>query len=236
MPDLIQIEGWSAADILAWAIETYGERFAIATSFQKSGMVVLDLAARAGRPFRVFTLDTGRLPSETFSMVETVRQRYGITVEVVPPDDADVAAMVARHGPDLFYDGVEFRQLCCETRKVRPLARKLSELDAWATGLRRDQAETRAEVAKAAMVDGRVKINPLADWTAAQVEEYTRAHNVPMHPLYAMGYKSIGCAPCTRAVEPGEDDRAGRWWWEHDAKKECGIHFAPDGSVERLAS
>ena len=233
--DLDQIEILPARDVLAWALDTFGARFAIATSFQKSGMVVLDLAARSGRPFRVFTLDTGRLPAETFAMADLVRRRYGVAVELVPPDDAEVAAMVEQHGPDLFYDGVEFRRLCCATRKVRPLARKLAELEAWATGLRRDQADTRAEVPKAAVVDGRIKINPLADWTAAQVDEYTRAHAVPVHPLYALGYKSIGCAPCTRPVQSGEDDRAGRWWWELDAQKECGIHFAPDGSARRGA-
>jgi phosphoadenylyl-sulfate reductase (thioredoxin) len=231
--DLDQIETLEAPDLLAWALETYGNRFAIATGFQKSGMVLLDLAARAGRPIRVFTLNTGRLPQETVSMVEMVHQHYGIAVELVPPDHKEVAEMIEQHGPDLFYDGVEFRQLCCEARKVRPLARKLTEFDAWATGLRRDQAETRAEVPKAALVDGRVKINPLVDWTAAQVDEYTRTYHVPVHPLYALGYRSIGCAPCTRPVQPGEDDRAGRWWWEHDSNKECGIHFSPDGSVRR---
>ena len=236
MLDLKQIEGLTAPEILAWALETYGERFAIATGFQKSGMVLLDLAARTGRPCRVFTLNTGRLPQQTLSMAATVHQHYGIAVELVSPDHKEVQEMIEQHGPDLFYDGVEFRQLCCETRKVRPLARKLAALDAWATGLRRDQAETRAAVPKAALVEGRIKISPLADWTAAQVDEYTRVHNVPVHPLYAQGYTSIGCAPCTRPVEPGEGDRAGRWWWEHDAKKECGIHFAPDGSVRRAGS
>jgi thioredoxin-dependent adenylylsulfate APS reductase len=213
-------------------LSAFGGRFAIATSFQKSGMVVVDLAARTGHPFRIFTLDTGRLAEETFSMAETVRQRYGVAVEMIAPDRSEVAAMIEQHGRDLFYDSVEFRQLCCEVRKVRPLARKLRELDAWATGLRRDQADTRAAVPKAEMVDGRLKLSPLADWRAADVEAYTRAHGLPVHPLYARGYLSIGCAPCTRPVQPGEDQRAGRWWWEQDAKKECGIHFAADGSVK----
>jgi phosphoadenosine phosphosulfate reductase len=233
--NLAYIEGKSAPDLLEWALAVYRDRFAISTSFQKSGMVLVDLAARTNFPFRVFTLDTGRLPEETLQMVETVRRRYGVTVEMVRPDPAEVDAMVNQHGPDLFYDGVEFRKLCCETRKVRPLARKLREFGAWATGLRRDQAETRAAVRKVAEIDGRLKINPLADWTGEEVEDYIRARGVPVHPLYARGYTSIGCAPCTRPVEPGEDERAGRWWWEQDAKKECGIHFAPDGSVSRVA-
>lgn len=234
--DLTPIEGKTAAGILDWALATYGDRFAIATSFQKSGTVLVDLAARTGRPFRVFTLNTGRLPEETFAMAKTVRERYGVTVEMVSPDDAEVESMVRQHGPDLFFDGVEFRELCCEIRKVRPLERKLRELDAWAVGLRRDQAETRAGTPKAAMVDGRLKLSPLADWTAADVEGYIRAHGLPVHPLYAQGYTSIGCAPCTRPVKPGEDDRAGRWWWERDARKECGIHFAPDGSVRKRSA
>jgi phosphoadenosine phosphosulfate reductase len=231
--DLTEIEVRTSSELIEWAIATFGDRFAIATAFQKSGMVVVDLAARTGRPFRVFTLDTGRLPEETLHMADTVRARYGVTVECVTPDPAEVGAMVQEHGPDLFYDGVEFRRLCCDVRKVRPLARKLRELDAWATGLRRDQAETRATVPKITDVDGRIKINPLADWTSAEVDEYIRAHDIPVHPLYDRGYRSIGCAPCTRPVEPGEEERAGRWWWERESKKECGIHFAADGAARR---
>ena len=231
-----QLETRTAAEILDWAIATYAARFAIATSFQKEDMVVVDLAARTGKPFRVFTLDTGRLPEETYHMMDVVRQRYGVMVEVVSPDPAEVDQMVARHGLNLFYQSVEFRHLCCDVRKVRPLARKLRELDAWAAGLRRQQSQTRASVAKLAEVDGRLKINPLADWTGDQVEAHIRQHHVPVHPLYVLGYQSIGCAPCTRAVEAGEDPRAGRWWWEQDAAKECGIHFTPAGVVRRVAS
>jgi adenylyl-sulfate kinase len=229
-----RFEAASASDILAWAIDTFGDSFAIATSFQKEGMVILDLASRISAGIRVFTLDTGRLPDETYRMMETVRQRYGIPVEVVFPERDDVEELVAFHGPNLFYSSVPARQRCCDVRKVRPLERKLETFKAWATGLRRDQSETRAAIPK---VDsdpaGRMKICPLADWSADQVEEYIARHDVPVHPLYASGYTSIGCAPCTRAVQPGESERAGRWWWEQDAKKECGIHFAPDGSVAR---
>jgi phosphoadenylyl-sulfate reductase (thioredoxin) len=122
--------------------------------------------------------------------------------------------------------------MCCDIRKTRPLGRKLRELKAWATGLRREQSATRSGVPKVEEVEGLVKVSPLADWRAAQVEEYTRQHDLPVHPLYALGYASIGCAPCTRAIQPGEDERAGRWWWEQ-GKKECGIHFSEDGSVRR---
>ena len=235
MPDFPNFEAASASEILAWAIESYGDSFAIATSFQKEGMVIVDLAARLASDVRIFTLDTCRLPVETLRMIKTVRLRYGIVTEIVQPDPAEVQEMVSIGGQNLFYESVESRRLCCDIRKVRPLERKLSTLRAWATGIRRDQSETRAHTPKVELSARPVKINPLADWTAAQVEDYTRANGVPVHPLYARGYTSIGCAPCTRAVEPGEDQRAGRWWWERDARKECGIHFDPDGKVRRAS-
>jgi adenylyl-sulfate kinase len=227
-------ESSTAPEILAWALDAFGDTFAIATSFQREGMVIVDMASRISSAVRVFTLDTGRLPEETYRMMEIVRRRYGITVEVVFPERAEVEQLVTLHGPDLFYSSVQSRERCCEIRKVRPLARKLDTLKAWASGLRRDQSETRAGIPKVEREPtGRIKINPLADWTAVQVEQYIHDHQVPQHPLYARGYTSIGCAPCTRAVDAGESERAGRWWWEEDAKKECGIHFAPDGSIQR---
>ena len=197
-------------------------------------MVILDLAWRISTGVRVFTLDTGRLPEETYRMMETVRRRYGMAVEIVFPERDEVEELVAIDGPNLFYSSVGARQRCCDVRKVRPLGRKLETLKAWATGLRRDQGDSRGGIAKVERDgEGRVKICPLADWSAARVEEYVARHEVPVHPLYARGYRSIGCAPCTRAVEPGESERSGRWWWEEDAKKECGIHFASDGAVAR---
>ena len=234
MENFTQFEAATASDILTWAIDTYGDAFAIATSFQKEGMVILDMALRISPKVRVFTLDTGRLPEETYRMIEILRQRYGVHIETVFPDRADIEQLVEIHGPNLFYESVPGRQRCCEVRKVRPMERKLATLRAWATGLRRGQAETRAGIAKVEQgPDGRIKICPVADWTVAQIEEYIERHGVPVHPLYARGYTSIGCAPCTRAIEPGEDERAGRWWWESDAKKECGIHFSPNGTVTR---
>jgi phosphoadenosine phosphosulfate reductase len=221
---LQEFQSKSAAELVLWAVGTYGARFAIATSFQKESMVLIDLAAQSGQPFRVFTLDTGRLPAETLPMTDRVRSRWGVEVEVVTPDAEEVARMVGKHGEHLFYDGVELRKLCCEIRKVRPLQRKLREFDAWATGMRRDHSEARAQIAKAELREGKVKLNPLADWTDEQIEDYIRRNDLPVHPLYARGYTSIGCDPCTRPVRQGEDPRAGRWWWEIDGKKECGIH------------
>ena len=231
---MLNSEAASASKLLAWAVETYGESFAVATSFQKEGMVIVDLAARVATQLRVFTLDTCRLPDETYRMIETVRERYGIATEIVKPDAREVRELVQIGGENLFYESVESRKLCCDIRKVRPLDRKLSTLRAWATGIRRDQSAVRSRTPKVERSVTPVKINPLADWTAAQVDEYTRAHRLPVHPLYARGYTSIGCAPCTRAIKPGEDQRAGRWWWERDEQKECGIHFDPDGEVRRV--
>ena len=232
-----EFEKLSAAELVLWAISTYGDKFAIASSFQKEGMVIVDLAWRAAGPAgcRVFTLDTGRLPEETYAIMETVRERYGISVEIVTPLGEELEQMVASHGPNLFYGSPELRALCCEVRKVRPLQRKLGELKAWATGMRREQSETRAGVRKAEVVDGRMRLSPLAEWSSEQVDRYIRENGVPVHPLYARGYRSIGCAPCTRAVAEGEDQRAGRWWWERQTVKECGIHFAANGKVARGA-
>jgi phosphoadenosine phosphosulfate reductase len=196
-------------------------------------MVVVDIAAKISSGIRVVTLDTGRLPDETYQMIETVRSHYGIQVETVSPGAGEVDAMVTRFGPNLFYESVPYRSLCCHFRKVRPLERKLQEFRAWAVGLRRSQSETRESLAKVDEAGGRVKLSPLADWTPEQVENYLRDNGVPRHPLYAKGYTSIGCGPCTRATQAGEDERAGRWWWEQDANKECGIHFSPDGKAER---
>ena len=215
-------------------METYGDQFAIASSFQKEDMVVIDLASRVTPRFRVFTLDTGRLHEETYRMMEQVRERYAVAIESVFPDRDEIETMVAAHGPNLFYNSPEARHMCCDARKTRPLARKLRELSAWATGLRREQSSTRAHVPRIEQTESLVKLNPLADWTAAEVAAYTQERGLPVHPLYAQGFASIGCAPCTRPIQPGEDERAGRWWWEQ-GKKECGIHFAEDGSVRRLA-
>jgi len=200
-------------------------------------MVIVDLACQAAGPggCRVFTLDTGRLPEETYKMIEAVRERYGVAVETVSPDARDLEEMLRAHGPNLFYQSPELRQMCCEVRKLRPIARKLSELKAWASGVRRGQSETRAAVRKVEEVDGRLRLYPLADWSAEQVEQYTVEHRLPVHPLYAKGYTSIGCAPCTRAVQIGEQERAGRWWWEDQSRKECGIHFTPAGLVSKDA-
>jgi thioredoxin-dependent adenylylsulfate APS reductase len=205
----------------------------VVTSFQYEGMVIVDMAARKSKDVRVVTLDTGRLPAETYDMIEAVRARYGVRIELVSPEASEIETMVAAHGPNLFYESLALRTACCHFRKVRPLNRKLEKFDAWLTGLRRSQSDTRGSLGTLATENGRLKISPLAHWSREDVEAYTREHDVPRHPLYANGYTSIGCAPCSRPTEPGEDERAGRWWWETGAAKECGLHFSPDGRAMR---
>ncbi len=213
--------------VIEWALERWHPRIAICTSFQAEGMVILDMAWRINPNVRVFTVDTGRLPQETYEIIEAVRERYGIEVEVYFPNTRQIEAMVRRFGPNLFYRSVEARLLCCKLRKVEPIRRVLNGLDAWITGLRREQWASRANIRKIEIDHdhgGLAKINPLADWTYEEVWDYIRDNDVPYHKLYDQGYTSIGCAPCTRPTRPGEDPRAGRWWWEKDAPKECGIH------------
>ena len=204
------------------------------TSFQAEGMVVLDLARQIDPGVRVLTLDTGRLPEETYEVIEAVRTGLGLEVEVITPDPADVAAMVARHGPNLFHKDPALRRLCCHVRKVAPLERALAGVEAWSTGLRRDGGRARGGIAKAERDDahgGILKLNPLADWTRDQVWAYVRSHRLPVSALYDKGYTSIGCAPCTRPTRPGEDERAGRWWWEADQDRECGLHTRLGGAA-----
>ncbi len=202
------------------------ERPALASSLSGEDMVITDVIARLGLPIDVFTLNTGRLHDETVALIGEVEQRYGINVAVYRPEAADVAAFVAAHGRDGFYDGLAQRKLCCSIRKVAPLARALEGRDAWITGQRRDQAITRGALPESEqdVARGMRKFNPLASWSWEDVLSYTARFDVPMSALYARGYVSIGCEPCTKAVRPGEDPRAGRWWWENEDSKECGLH------------
>lgn len=223
LPDL---EDRKAQEVLAWALETYGDRVALASSFGAEDVVLIDLLAGLDKDARVFTLDTGRLPAETYKVFEDIRARYGIKIQTYYPDTTAIEQAVTEYGPDFFYDSIERRKLCCNIRKVAPLKRALGDVDAWITGLRREQAVTRTGVAKVEEdpAFGIVKINPLADWSEEDVWRYIRENNVPFNALHDAGYPSIGCAPCTRAVKPGEDVRAGRWWWEDPEQKECGLH------------
>jgi phosphoadenosine phosphosulfate reductase len=233
----VEFEGAEPQELLEWAFERFAPAIAISTAFQVDGVALVDMASELVPEVRVFSVDTGRLPAETYELIERLRGRYpGMRLDLLSPKANQLARMVSRHGPNLFYRSVEQRLLCCNVRKVQPLTRHLAGLDAWVTGLRRDQWASRAEIRKVEIDHDHgaiVKLNPLAEWTEDEVWEYVREREVPTHPLYEQGYRSIGCAPCTRATQPGEAARAGRWWWETNAPKECGIHCAVEtGGLE----
>jgi phosphoadenosine phosphosulfate reductase len=202
---------------------------AFASSFGAEDMVLLDIIARERLPIEVFTLDTGRLPRETRALIAESALQYAVEIQIYRPLPAAVEQYLKTSGFNAFYESVELRQTCCEIRKVEPLAHALAGKRAWLTGLRREQAASRATMAEMEFdaKHGIEKFNPLIDWSNAEVWDYIRANNVPYNALHDRGYPSIGCEPCTRAVKPGEDPRAGRWWWEKGAgQKECGLHVA----------
>ena len=220
------------------AVEKNHSPAVFASSFGAEDMAVLDLIARDGLAIGIFTIDTGRLPRETHELIGRVRKQYGIAIDVYAPWPESVDAYVEQHGIDGFYDGLEQRKACCTLRKVEPLRRALAGKRGWVTGLRREQSDTRGELAEAVHDPDRDlwKFAPLAEWSEADVWDYLRAHRIPYNVLHDRGYPSIGCEPCTRAVRPGEHPRAGRWWWERDgSRKECGLHEIPVKVLENAA-
>ena len=217
----------SAQELLKTVLLRFGDKIALSSSFSVEDQVILDMLAKLTESPKVFTLDTGRLPQETYDLIEQTREKYNIEIEIFFPDYKKVEEMVNKYGPNLFYKSAELRKLCCNVRKIELLTRKLSQLDAWICGLRSEQAITRADL-KRVEADYKfnvIKISPLADWTTEQVWNYIKTNDIPYNRLYDNGYTSIGCAPCTRAVETGGDIRSGRWWWEEPEHKECGLHL-----------
>lgn len=212
-------------DTLSWIAGEFAP-VALASSLSAEDMVLTDAIARADLPVELFVLNTGRLHGDTLDLVGRVHSHYGLPVKVYSPDPEAVAQYVSRHGRDAFYADLELRQRCCEIRKVEPLRRALRGKRAWITGQRREHSALRARLPERELdaVHGLEKFNPLAEWTEARVWAYIASHGVPYNRLYDQGYRSIGCAPCTRPTVPGEDLRAGRWWWEQPGKKECGLH------------
>ncbi len=230
-----EIQPYSAFDTLAWAFDRFERsQIAFATSFGAEDQVIADLLAHLDLRARIFTLDTGMLPRETLEVLQRTQDHYGFTIEVVRPETTSLERMLREHGSELYYESVEKRKLCCHVRKVEPLTKTLAGLKAWICGLRREQSVTRRSLQKIEWDEsfGLYKINPLADWTESQVWDYLRKNGVPYNALHDQGYPSIGCAPCTRAAKPGEDIRAGRWWWENPEHKECGLHVR-DGKLVR---
>jgi phosphoadenosine phosphosulfate reductase len=224
-----EMENRTAYDIIRWAIDTYGLRVGLASSFGAEDVVIIDLMTHINKTkTKIFTLDTGRLNQETYDIMDQVRKRYGISIEVYFPYQNEVEEMVQAKGMNLMYESIDNRKLCCEIRKVHSLNRALSKLDGWITGLRREQTVTRANVKKIEvdyLHSDIAKINPLADWSSNDVWAYIHKNNVPYNKLHDIGYPSIGCEPCTRAVLSDGDPRSGRWWWENAEHKECGLHW-----------
>jgi phosphoadenosine phosphosulfate reductase len=214
--------------VLTRAASEHAGRIVQATCLGAEDMVLTDLIARHGLPIALATLDTGVLHAETLALIPRIEQRYALKVEVFAPPQEAVVHFVQRHGERAMYDSVDLRKACCGVRKLEPLGRMLAARSAWVTGLRREQSDHRAEVPFSEQEgNGRIKFNPLADWTWGDVWHHIAVNDVPYNPLHDRFFPSIGCAPCTRAIALGEDFRAGRWWWENEGAKECGLHVAP---------
>ena len=218
-------------EALEWVSDNLHPKVAKASSFGAEDAVVMDIMLKINPKFRFFTLDTGRLPQATYDIIDTVTKKYNISIEILFPDTKQVEDMVKEKGVNLFYESIENRKLCCEVRKVHPMNKMLNTLDGWITGLRRDQTKNRNNVSIFQLDhghDGILKINPIIDWSWNEIQEYIKNNNLPYNSLLDQGYPSIGCEPCTRAIKPGEDIRAGRWWWEQEGNKECGLHIDPE--------
>lgn len=206
-----------------------------ACSFGIEDMVIFDLIHRANLDIEIFTLDTGRLHEETYALMQRAKEHYPRPLRIMFPHGPAVEKFVQAEGINAFYQSIELRKSCCGIRKVEPLRRALQGKELWITGLRREQSVTRAELEPLAfdVANGLMKLNPLLDWTEADVNGYIKRFDVPINALHERGFPSIGCAPCTRAIAPGEDARAGRWWWEQPESKECGLHMDPTGKLVR---
>lgn len=221
-----QLKDASAEEVIQHFLHTFQGHIALSSSLSIEDQVLTDLLVKSGRPVRIFTLDTGRLFPETYQLIDKTNLTYNIKIEVFFPDYKEVQRMVREEGINLFYNSIESRHRCCRIRKLEPLHRAMQGLDAWICGLRRQQSVTRKDMQLVEWDDLHqlIKVNPLINWTEEEVWDYVRKHHVPYNKLQDKGYPSIGCEPCTRAVKPGEDIRAGRWWWEDPDHRECGLH------------
>ncbi len=221
----LQIKVDAAIALLQGIADDYSPAV-LATSYGAEDMVLTDLICKYAPEIGIFTLDTGRLPKETYELMQTVKNHYQLDVQVFFPNTVSIENFVTQNGPNAFYDSVELRKTCCGIRKVEPLQRALANKKAWLTGMRRSQSVTRMELPVSEWDEAHKlqKFSPLTDWSNGEVWKYIRAFDVPYNKLHDEGYASIGCAPCTRAITPGEDIRAGRWWWENPENKECGLH------------
>jgi len=221
-----ELKGKSAMGVLGFFLQHFGDKILLSTSLGLEDQVLTEMVLRQNPKTEVFTLDTGRLFPETYDLIARTNKHFGIRIKTYFPEAEKVEEMVAKNGINLFYDSVEKRKMCCGIRKVAQLPRAFKGMDAWICGLRKDQSVSRFfnHLVEWDENNKLVKINPLIDWTEKDVWDYIRKHNIPYNLLHDRGFPSIGCEPCTRAIEPGEDIRAGRWWWESELHKECGLH------------
>jgi phosphoadenosine phosphosulfate reductase len=220
------LQNTNAHKALELVIKEFGDKIVFASSLGAEDQVITEMIAAIDKSVKIFTLDTGRLFPETYETLERTTSRYGIPIEVFFPNAGHIEGMVRSRGINLFYETVENRKLCCHIRKIEPLTRAFTGKEAWICGLRREQSVTRQDmnIVEWDETNKLVKINPLIDWTEAQVWDYIKEKNIPYNKLHDQGFPSIGCQPCTRAIVAGEDVRAGRWWWESPQNKECGLH------------
>jgi phosphoadenosine phosphosulfate reductase len=215
-----------AQEVVAFFLDHFGDRIVLSTSLGLEDQVLTEMVLGHRKETRVFTLDTGRLFPETYDLIARTNKHFGIRIQTYFPEAEKVEEMVARHGINLFYDGVDKRKMCCGIRKVAQLPRAFSGMEAWICGLRKDQSVSRffSRLVEWDENNSLVRVNPLINWNEKKVWDYIREHEIPYNLLHERGFPSIGCEPCTRAIEPGEDVRAGRWWWEYQTQKECGLH------------
>ncbi len=221
-----ELKGKNPMGVIGFFLQHFNENIVLSTSLGLEDQVITEMVLRQKRDIEVFTLDTGRLFPETYDLIARTNKFFGIRMKTYFPEPAQVEEMVAARGINLFYDSVENRKLCCSVRKVAQLPRAFKDKQAWICGLRKDQSVSRFfnKLVEWDDNNGLVKINPLIDWTEKEVRDYLKKNNIPYNLLHDRGFPSIGCEPCTRAIEPGEDIRSGRWWWESELHKECGLH------------
>ena len=216
----------TAEQLLSGFLDEYKGKIALSSSLGIEDQVLTSMICNIDKETKIFTLDTGRLFPETYDLIHRTNHKYGIKLSIYFPDAKHVEEMVNTKGINLFFESVENRKLCCNLRKIEPLKRAFAGLEVWICGLRSEQSVTRQNMQRIEWdeANGLIKLNPLMDWTEEEVRSYIKAHRIPYNPLHDKGFPSIGCQPCTRAIFPGEDIRAGRWWWENPDTKECGLH------------
>lgn len=231
------LQGLSAQKVLSFFINEYDGKLALGSSLGAEDQVLTDMIAKIDTSTKIFTLDTGRVFPETYQTLHDTNKKYGINVEVYFPNSEQVERMVNEKGINLFYSSVENRKTCCHIRKIEPLKRAMMDVDVWVTGIRREQSITRTltQVVEHDPINGKIKINPLLEWTEEDLWNYIKENEVPYNKLHDKGFPSIGCEPCTRAIKEGEDVRAGRWWWEAPEQKECGLHNKTNGQLKQEA-